>query len=96
MYIKISLKEHFKQQKLVQKFYLYLSLDKIVEIKFLSEPYPPPFLVYSLYLPCQVCGSGRASPSEGIIVAMQTYQKGTVSLGEATHDPQVWKALQEN
>jgi hypothetical protein len=25
-----------------------------------------------------------------------TYQKGTVSLGEATHDPQFWNALQEN
>jgi hypothetical protein len=27
---------------------------------------------------------------------MPAYQKGTVSLGEATHDPQVWKDLQEN
>jgi hypothetical protein len=75
-------------------FYLCLSLDKIVEIKFLSEPYPPP-LLRVLYLPCQICGSGRASPSEGIIVAMQNYQKGTVSLGEAAHDPQVWNALKK-
>ena len=62
----------------------------------LSEPYPPPSLLYSLYLPCQVCGSGRVSPSEGIIVVMPTYQKGTVSLEEAIHDPQVWNTLQEN
>jgi hypothetical protein len=40
----MSLKEHFLQRKLVYKFYLYSSLDKIVEIKFLSEPYSPPLL----------------------------------------------------
>jgi hypothetical protein len=39
-------------------------------------------------LPCQICGSERASPREGIIHAMQSYQKGTVSLGEppVTHN----------
>ena len=38
----MSLKEHLQQRKVVKKIYLYSSLDKIVEIKFLSEPYPPP------------------------------------------------------
>jgi hypothetical protein len=38
-------------------------------------------MVYFLYLPCQICGSERASPREGITHVMQTYQKGTVSLG---------------
>jgi hypothetical protein len=33
-------------------------------------------------LPCQICGSERASPREGIIHIMQTHQKETVSLGE--------------
>ncbi len=71
-------------------------MDKIVEIEFLSEPYPPTLLGV-LFLPArQLCGSGRASPSEVIIVAMPTYHKGTVSLGEATQDPQVWNAFQEN
>jgi hypothetical protein len=85
MYLKV----HFKHRKLVKIFYLCLSLDKIVYIKFLSPP-------HSLYLPCQVWGSGRTSPSEGIIDAMPTHQKGTVSLGEATHDPQFRNDLQEN
>ena len=40
----MSLKEHLQQRKVVKKIYLYSSLDKIVEIKFLSEPYPPPLL----------------------------------------------------
>jgi hypothetical protein len=55
-----------------------------------------PSMVYFLYLPCQICGSEGASPREGIILAMQTHKKGTVSLGEATHDPQFWNGLQEN
>jgi hypothetical protein len=89
MHIKMNLKVHFKHRKLVKIFYLCLSLDKIVDIKFLSPP-------HSLYLPCQVWGSGKTSPSEGITDAMPTHQKGTVSLGEATHDPQFSNALQEN
>jgi hypothetical protein len=38
MHIKMYLKVHFKHRKLVKIFYLYFSLDKIVEIKFLSSP----------------------------------------------------------
>jgi hypothetical protein len=53
-------------------------------------------MIYFLYLPCQICGSERASPPEGIILVMKTHQKGTVSQGEATHDPQFWNGLQEN
>jgi hypothetical protein len=56
----------------------------------------PLWMVYFLYLPCEICGSERASPREGITHVMQTHQKGTVSLGEATHDPQFWNGLQEN
>ncbi len=54
--------------------------------------FPPPFL----YLPCQICGSERASPREGITHTMHTHQKGTVSLGEATHDAEFSNGLQEN
>ncbi len=67
-----------------------------VEIKFFNDPILLPSMVYFLYLPCQICGSERASPREGITHVMQTHQKGTVSLGEAAHDPQFWKGLQEN
>jgi hypothetical protein len=64
-----------------------------VEIKFLNDPIFPPSMVYFLYLPCQICGSEKASPCTGIINALQTHQKGTVSLGEAIHDPQFWKEI---
>jgi hypothetical protein len=56
----------------------------------------PPQWYYFLYLPCQICGSERASLREGITHVMQTHLKGTVSLGEATQDPQFWNGLQEN
>ncbi len=64
-----------------------------IEIKFLNDPILPP---HFLYLPSQICGSERASPSEGITHAIHTHLKGIVSLGEATHDPQFWNGLQEN
>ncbi len=38
MRIKMYLKVHFKHRKLVKIIYYYLSLDKIVQIKFLSSP----------------------------------------------------------
>jgi hypothetical protein len=60
-----------------------------VEIKFLNDP-------IFLYLPCQICGSEKASPYAGIINALKTHQKGSVSLGEAPHAPQFWNGLQEN
>ncbi len=91
MHIKMYLKVHFKHRKLVKNFYLQYVYHyiQLLTLNF----YPPP---HSLYLPCQVWGSGRTSPSEGTIYAMPTHQKGTVSLGEATHDPQFSNALQEN
>jgi hypothetical protein len=61
----------------------------MIEIKFLNDPTLPPSLVL-------ICGSERASPRERITHVMQTHQKGTVSLGEATHDPQFWNGFQEN
>jgi hypothetical protein len=64
-------------------------------LNFLNDPILPPSMIYFLYLPCQICGSERASPCEGITFVMQTHQKGTVSLGEATHNPQFWNGLQK-
>ncbi len=40
-------------------------------------------------------GPPATSPREGIIDAMANHQKGTLSLGEASHDPQFWNGLQE-
>jgi len=51
---------------------------------------PPTSIIYSIGLPCQICGLERASPCEGIIDYLPKHQKGTVSLEEAHHDPQFW------
>jgi hypothetical protein len=84
---------HLEHEKLKTSF-MYYRIH--VEIKFLNDPIFPPSMVYFLYLPCQICGSEKASPCAGIIKALKTHQKGTVSLGEATHAPQFWNGLQEN
>ena len=64
-------------EKLKNKFHLYVLLDK-----FLNDPILPP---HFLYLPCQICGSERASPREGITHAIHTHLKGTVSLNGEGH-----------
>jgi hypothetical protein len=46
--------------------------------------------------PARSVGLRKPPPREGIIIAMQTHKKGTVSLGEAPHDPQFWNGMQEN
>jgi hypothetical protein len=79
--------ENLKQNFICMYYYIY------IEIKILNDPILPP---HFFYLPCQICGSERPSPRVGIIHAMHTHQKGTVSLGEATHDPQFWNGLQES
>jgi hypothetical protein len=72
-----AFKIHIEREKITTDF---VNFQIHVEIKFLNDPILPPSMVYFLYLPCQICGSERASPHAGIIDA-QTHQKGTVSLG---------------
>ena len=52
-----------------------------------------------LYFSDQILGLGGSpatSPREGITDAMAIYQKGTLSLGEASQDPHFQYGLQEN
>jgi hypothetical protein len=85
----------FRAGKNLKPILFVCNIRYILRLNFLmtiSSP-PPPSMAHFLCLPCQICGSERAFPREGIIHAMQTHQKGTVSLGEAIHDPQFWKEI---